>query len=1199
MATSGAGQPERQLSVASAASLGTSSVEGAAQGAGTSDAHSIGSFDSDDGLDYINMHGYTKNGSHILPSPDSALPLPIPPLESCNAVVTGSADNEPGLNAQSGSGQSSPSADTQSRPPTLPSTVSSMEAGNQSQDGVAGGNQDAPSSDGVLVTASSEEALYEDTAATSRDGPSDSGTVAEGSHEIVYSNAATGSKHGPSGNGTVTAEILYQNTTAEPDDKPLDNGAMAIETGEMLYQNTIRETWDDPLGNETKDVDMAEREEILYQNTSTEPKDDESGNQTLAEHQAGDETFPARDNVSTSHPHLPDKNTHPQVDTNKSPSKAATTTGDKVKPRPAPKPSAGATKTKPAPPPRKPKPKRQSTVEKPVNDKQATSPSPYPPPTSPPTHRMRISNTTPSSPPNSVRDISSSIDKKLKISIPPVPGESPPLPPRDSKSATENEDFSSGDEYVPSDYETDGEREPEKKEEKEMISAGDRETTSPPPPIPLRTKNYHLVVLDKGKSKEEATKQSNTNKESMQSPNTSPVKVVESTNKDNGTADKNKDSVKSPKRKRRFYDAWKLKGEKSKKVHSEPKSPVKARSPPKETKEPQKKKGLNYSQSDRQGTRLKPVRRAPSDTSSSTRPPVVHMSLPREPRATFLNMRTRPLPEAPFVLPHSPPPEHTLEDYDIVDVMFPTSQSFDSSRLPQLLGAPGLPSNLMPGTPNSPFHTSERQRSQSHDVLSADNMDYLNEDQFPRPSPSASVHPLSAASVRSLPAPTYPLPSSPFPTIARHAGQQPLASGWNPFPTQFNQSPAQFNLSPAQFNQSPAQFNLSPAQFNQPPAQFNQSPAQFNQSPAQFNLSPAQFNQSPMQSLPPSSFQRPFQPVSEPAHPPGVPHPLPPSARQPPHHIALGRSTSNPNRGQSPPSPDYSYPRIPLDLTRMLPSQLQGAPSIAIANVRNPRTTYGIPRSKSTEEEEYVQMKRLSGADDTDDQQYVNHTMIESIRDTKRSRSMEDLYQNFPVKHPTVFDRTLPLPSRSTQPAPTQQTFVLPPRNLLRNPASLSPPPLQSHPPVKSLPSFTNQLPSQDSVTPAQMMQPRCSPRPTPRTQREQLSSFPPLHAQHVVTTSPLPSPPAPRPPYDNRQKGSNFKPPVEPPRSLPVGTSTWTADDDPNYYNVVSKSFLFSKPKLPMSLKTAPTSILFQTETRQLVDIFSHGAMYNNFECL
>ena len=1076
------------------------------------------------------MHGYTKNGSHTLPSnsiSDSALPLPIPPLESCNAVAMGNeggADNQLGLNAQSGTEPSSPSADKQPRQPTLPSTVSSMEAGNQSQDGVAGGNQDAPSGDGVLVTASSEEALYEDTAATSRDGPSDSGTVAEGSHEIVYSNTATGSKDGPSGNGTVTAEILYQNTTAEPEDKPLDNGAMATETGEMLYQNTIRETRDDPLGNETKDVDTAASEEILYENTSTDPKDDESGNQTLGEHQAGDETSHAKDN-STSPSHLPDKNTHPQVDTNKSPSKVATTTGDKVKPQPAPKPLPGATKTKPTPPPRKPKPKRQSKVEKPVNNKQATSPStsPYPPPPlSPPTHQMRISSTTPSSPPNSVQDISSSIDKKLKISIPPIPDESPPLPPHDSKSATEDENFSSGDEYVPSDYETDGEQEPEKKEEKEPTPVGDREATPPPPPIPLRTKNYHLVVLDKGKSKEDATKPSNTSVQS--SPHTSPVKVVESTpaNRDTETADNNKDSAKSPKRKRRFYDAWKLKGEKSKKVHSEPKSPEKERSPPKETKEPQKKKGLKHSQSDRQGAHIKSVRRV----STSSRPPVAHRSLPREPRTTFLNMRTRPLPDAPFAMPRSPPPEHTLEDYDIVGVMFPTSQSFDSSRWPQFLGSPGLPS------PNSPHRPPQRQRSQSHDILSADNMDYLNEDQFPRPPPSASVHPLSAASVRSPPAPSYPLPSSPFSTTARHAGQQPFASGWNP--------------------------------------------------------SPAQFNQPPMPSLPPSFFQRHLQPVSEPAHPLGVAHPLPPSARQPPQHIPLDRSTSNPNRGQSPPSPDYSYPRIPLDLMRILPSRLQGATS-------NQRTTFGIPRSKSTEEEEYVQMKRLSGADDTDDQQYMNYTIIESIRDTKRSRSMEDIheYQNFPVKQKTVFDRTLPLPSRNTQ-----QTFVLPPRNLPRDPgaaASLSPPPLQSLPPVKSPPSSMNQLPSQDSVTPAQM-QSRLLPRPTPRTQREQLvmqkqpSSFPPPHTQHVITTSPLPPPTdAPRespphleyvpkyksppsqpissflvgPPHDNRQQGSNFKPP---PRSLPVGTSTWTADDDPNYYNVVSKSFLFSKPKPPMS---------------------------------
>ena len=657
------------------------------------------------------------------------------------------------------------------------------------------------------------------------------------------------------------------------------------------------------------------------------------------------------------------------------------------------------------------------------------------------------------------------------------------------------------------------------------------------------------MTLDADKSKKETQKPPSkaaarsASEESSSSTQASPAKVPEpqkaggNKKKRAQGGNRNTDQVK----KRRFYEGWKLK----KKAH-EPKSPEKQISPDhkKDNDGKKKRRGLQHSQSDRQQPRATQVRRAPSDM-TGTKPSMTRRSLPREPRETFLNMRTRPLPQAPYALPDEPP-EHTLADYDIVDKMLPPPQRAGMPTGPAVL--PAYLQQRFPAAPISSSHPAQRQRSQSQDFFSYDNMDYMNDDQFPIPSGLAAVHPFTATSMQSLP-PSSSHPSSFSPTAGSVA--QPLIGGWSQSPT---------------------------------------------------HPFPPTHSHSPIQSLPPSFQHLSRQTVEEPAHPPNVPHPLP-RQQMHPHHTPLSRSTSHPQRDHS---PDYSYPRIPaLDLMQRLPFRAPGA------------TNTRIPRSKSTEEEEYVQMKLVSNNDDAE---YENQDTIDTIRAMKRSRSIGDIheYQNFPItREPTVFDRTMPLPSRSPKPPTAQQTFVLPPRNVPRWKPSpnnslerdsgmtglLSP--SQTLSPVKSLPGSMNLLPlqaaaSSGSPTPLQpWLSPRPIPKMHPRMPQPSPSSFfsphtsSPSHSQHVITTSPPPAE-APRespPPHleyvpkfkstahssplvgpattattDSRAQGPNFNPSVESPRKIPVGTSTWTAEDDPNYYNVVSKSFLFSKPRSPES---------------------------------
>lgn len=224
---------------------------------------------------------------------------------------------------------------------------------------------------------------------------------------------------------------------------------------------------------------------------------------------------------------------------------------------------------------------------------------------------------------------------------------------------------------------------------------------------------------------------------------------------------------------------------------------------------------------------------------------------------------------------------------------------------------------------------------------------------------------------------------------------------------------------------------------------------------------------------------------------------------------------------------------------------------------------------------------------------------------------MEDvqLYQNFPSRsqrpQKTVFDRTLPIPSRAQQ-------WIIPPRNLLRRQVQQTQQPSGSgsslSPPTTALPSIT--LPSANRLS-SQLLpgSPQTHlPHPPPFSANivpSQSSWQPPtvpvvnspphsVHCvQHINTTSPPPPPlssSSSLPPSDAQsecpphreyfpkfkipsspsmtgpapQQGTQFSAPVSKPPV--VGTSTWTADDDPNYYNVVSKSFLFSQAQLPMS---------------------------------
>ena len=1054
------------------------------------------------------MQGYRK-GSDSQLSPletappkkhtsSPALPLAIPSLGSHDeAVATGNEDDRGKVSTEGGSGRRSQlmTHEWVCLPPTPPKTTTS---GVNETDGVvpskdgaaASGVQDVPSENGMAnldKVAVSEEPVYEDP---------ENGSLGN-VQEVPYQ--TTASEDVPSGNGATTEqEVFYQNMSTE--DGPFEDGA--------VYENTAAEPHDGLSGNGTD----ADRE---CRSTAGETQDIQSGNGTGAGRYILTLSPAAKDSAeeAKSSPIPPCSsqtapNTHSTVSSHST--STPTEVDSKISTRKL-KPPPPATKPKPpvAPKP-KPKPqmlKRQMITEVKTNVKEPSK-TPHESLSKPSTPKPRVAASSSAFVPSSrsLDDLSSSLRKS------PTP---PAMAARGSDmSGTEDYLPSSGDEYIPSDYDDDeyeSERESPKREA--SIPENEPEPGSLPPPIPQRTKGYHLVVLkgDGTKSKVEELPIATTSVKSSPSPSpssqTSPKKTVvfeasanpEKTDKGNEETKRKKEGGKSEKRRKRFYESWKLRRKEDKKAQDGEKRS--ARSSSGERRKPRKpSKPLQHTQSERQQG-AKPSFRQTSSNSSRFVGRTKSNSLPRE---TFLNMRTRPLPQAPFVLPYEPPDEHTLADYDVVDAMLPSHMhSVTNTPLHRLQGAEVSPVSAQ-------FSQQRRWHSERHDTISSDTMDYMNDDQFPRPSmPASSSGHLSG-------------PHSPFSSMAQ--------------------------MAPRDWNRSPAQ-------------------------------------------TPPHTVSR--QPVMEPAHPPSVPHPLPLSAQQgnsPPRHLPLGRSTSNPHNGAG--SPDYAYPTIPgMAFMRLMPPRAH-------------RMTGAItpPRSRSIDfdqTDDYVQMKpqvgeeAMTNEEPISDEHYQNFNVIESIRAMKRSRSMEDvhLYKNFPVrseKKQTVFDRTLPLPARSASPRTASHMFTLPPRNVLRCSAS-----------VEKAPGSSATTSPQETVTPSvlqsvpasmKFLTPQThSPTPAPRAQHHRLQTSSEPHTRHTITTSPPhKAPPSeslpPHLEYFPKYKSEDVPPhSISPSLVLPadresdrtstahtkkasVGTSTWTDENDPtaDYYNVVSKSFLFKSPASP-----------------------------------
>ena len=1170
------------------------------------------SFDSDDGIDYVNMQGYRKetdpmsSPSHTSPpthhTPSSPiLPLAIPPLGSRDhvAVATGNDGDHGDQQTRSVRQNRSVTHEWVCLPQSPPKTTSSVgiEKPVQSMDGTTDEIRDVPFEDWAVVdtgNVGTEEAPYDNMAADggmdtlngdSQDDPSGNGAV--------YHTTGTDSQDDPSGNGAV-----YHNTSSEPQDDP--SGNVTVDSLEMQYDNTTTLPEEVPLGNGA-----------AYQNEAIEYRDNPSDNGTEVDHTSSPV---ARDNpaekTGADISGQPDTNA-PGGDTSqidppsKSPREEHTSPAQSLRKR---------TK-KPPPPPPKPKPlrvkqKSSSDAAKPTSEETSLAAAASGSQATPKPHPLSLP---------SVEELSQSLNKKIRFPTSPPATDIPPPPPEDLAS--------SGEEYVPSDYEYQEEmrtreeemrtREEEMRKregvklglkdldlghlmetERKRTPESEDEPLSPPPPIPIRSKGYHLVVLGDKNTKAEIrelpipeAKKSEICDDlpkleaaggSSPSPQRSPISAaVSEGSPQSAPLEESGRYSESPaastgKKRKKFYESWKLRKEekKTKKQQSEeetlrksgseeekaskptsPRKHSKAQPLSSKKKKKQRKRGkpLQHTQSDRQSIRFKSsVKRAPSDSSKLIGSRRQSKSLPRQ---TFLNMKTRPLPEAPFILPHEPPDEHTLEDYDIVDKMLAPSRKSDTHHR-RMQGAPVFPTSASSGS------LQQRPRAQSSETTDSFdyNYNYMNEDQFPIPSGSV----FRPGHMQS---PTGSLTNFPSRTTAR-----PLGVG--------------------------------------------------------------SLNLSPTHSLPPSVIHRPVM------DPFSIPHPLPLSARlanPPPRHLPLGQSTSNPHTGENTGSPEYSYTHIASLGLMLQSSRLHGAASIGA-----PRSF--IPRSKSTDfdqGDDYVQMKpqvEQDGRrdDSMGDEHYQNFDVIESIRAMNRSRSMEDvhMYKNFPRKpgkEPTVFDRTLPLPARGLNPAATSHTCRLPPRDRPRwqSSAKRNPPPSftggthhhdtvppQPLPPssVQSLPP--HMLPHHHKIAPPQMLPSsvqqsgmnvfpshahgHVSPLPSSHTHQEQhvmadpfsLTSHPSRsHARHIITTSP-PPPEIPRespphleyfPKYKSKvvpplpvspsaavqtTEGSsdNIRPPPNPHKKSSVGTSMWTDEDDPtaNYYNVVSKSF-FSQPK-PLS---------------------------------
>ena len=888
----------------------------------------------------------------------------------------------------------------------------------------------------------------------------------------------------------VGAETRADGGAEEPldQDVPSDNGAKEEVNESGLSNNGIKVTkWDD-LSDTTAVSDA------VYENISSSPiheAHDQSHEQSHDVLQGS-----AARGIETPSPRSPDKEsaTHSTLDTEES----------------WPKPPSNGTKRKP-PPPTKPKPKQRMThglasetvpktatpVTPPSTDEKSTTSSPrfsLSPTASPTkTHTTKITIPVTFTPRQTVEpeEKAFTVESEERASV--VESEEKASVLSDSlrsRLLSEESVESSGEEYVPTDDEETDISLKREEHEQTPVSMGT------PPPVPKRTKDYHKVILLTETSK--SVSQSSSPEKGKRN---SPTKAMESPPhevkmKEGMTDDMSKTNSLPAKTKKRFYERWKLrKGESSKsnesldRAHSPlpslpanvPKiSPVK-----KDAVETQKKGKANAkvkkSLSHRQNGRGKSaLRRAPSDPTRSTPPPP--LGSPGPPRQTFLNMRTRPLPQVPFALSPDEYVDHDAMDYEKVYHPFTPPTSYLPPRSAWHESPPALPD----ASPSQRQVHPPLQRS----TLSSDNVnrDYMNYDQSPR-QPTSAV---------------------------------PFSSAYLP-----------------------------------PPA--SSATNRFLPPPGHTQLSAAH---------PPPRAAAPFVTLPrslEPAHPLSIPHPLPPSASPTTHSSA--RKISSGNNSQS---LDYDYPftQVLMSGGRLPPRPLlSGHPFAAsIPSLRAP-TTMTKSHSADFENEEYVEMTGVSHRQrKDDDEEYQNWEVVKAIR-TKRSQSMEDLhyYKNYPLRgrddQLTFLDlptTSLPLPPRRTQPDIPQ--CVIPPRNIPRQvPQGVSLHPVGQPLPVN--PTHRGSLDavlgtsSHDSSAAHQILaQPTASLPPRTLTQQQQLPTrqvslgSPPLQmlpqsSPRLVHTPKFPQPPLPSQP--------------------PVGTSTWTTDNDPSadFYNVVSKSF-FTPPQ-------------------------------------
>ena len=768
-------------------------------------------------------------------------------------------------------------------------------------------------------------------------------------------------------------------------------------------------------------------------------------------------------------------------------------------------------KTKPKPPPPPPKPKPTA------GNKPTTSPLHSPSKTATLTSLRAASTGTPAvEPPSPPHVAPSSLS-------PPIPRHSAPSvaakPSREEPTASKEET------EIRSSVRT-GEEETAKalRMEREISPPRKREE-GPAPEIPRRTKDYHVVTLPHEKTEPEVPRRTKDYHIVVL-----PHEKTEATPDEDRTGDETVEVLSSPdkesktgkKKKKKFYEGWTLK--KNKRSPSPENTPQKEEGKKSDRPAISSPKGqLKHSKSDRQASTKKLVQRTPSDIPWHA--PRGCQSLPR---ATFINMRTRPLPQMPYTVPPNDEEDDEEDDskeYDVIETMLPNAPltSHFSHSISQDFPAP----------PRQSFEKARPALSQEEDGLT---YHYVNEKEFPRRLPQAHDAPSLQPGLTLSPTASFPFLSTMTHRVA-----------------------------------PPSSPLIGAATGHRPPPQ-EQS---LRHQPVGYHLPPIPQPVHPLHSHPPPL-------VTPTSHPRGGPR-----------HLHLSRATSNPAE-ETVVSPDYAYTKIPAGLGLLRSTTVGFRPYLHTSH------------SMDDIDDQYVEMKIAPQSVETGcsyenwNENYQNFDVINSVRAATRSRSMEDLhlYSNFPVassqEKRTVFDRMLPLPARGSA-SNAAPKFVLPPRNLPRRGKSLEND-------TKGV-NLGKQLSLQTATAPSQQMFPQQIQSPTggaslpltpvPRPRREQTTvirdtSVTPAPFQQAFPRHPATSS---TPPPPQQQEEQPFKPQRElpphleymprfskpvrapkPPPSTAVGTSSWTADGDLNYYNVVSKSYL-SPPKPPPP--SAPNSYM------------------------